>query len=167
MTAVVPSSWHVCGTPTAVAAEVIVTDRKGRPSGGKTWPRPSSTYRQTQTFTLCEQDSSTGEARMSNQDEDLLFSHNEDQPASVRLASSRLTPKAASKIASEMHRWGRMTGVFSIIVLVIWLVLGTATTTGFLAARSSLLWPGVVLAILAAIGLFGGFRFDYVAGRKR
>jgi hypothetical protein len=104
---------------------------------------------------------------MSNQDEDLLFSHNEDQPASARLASSRLTPEAASKIASEMHRWGRMTGVFSIIVLVIWLVLGTATTTGFLAARSSLLWPGVVLAILAAIGLFGGFRFDYVAGRKR
>jgi hypothetical protein len=104
---------------------------------------------------------------MSNQDEDLLFSHNEDQPASAHLASSRLTPEAASKIASEMHRWGRMTGVFSIIVLVIWLVLGTATTTGFLAARSSLLWPGVVLAILAAIGLFGGFRFDYVAGRKR
>lgn len=104
---------------------------------------------------------------MSNQGEDLLFSHDEDQPASARLASFQLTPEAASKIASEMHRWGRMIGAFSIIVLVIWLVLGTATTTGFLAARSSLLWPGVVLAILAAIGLFGGFRFDYLAGRKR
>jgi hypothetical protein len=104
---------------------------------------------------------------MSNQDRDLLSSHGEDQPTSARFASSLLTPEAASKIASEMHRWGRMTGVFSIIVLVTWLVLGTATTTGFLAARSSLLWPGVALAILAAIGLFGGFRFDYLAGRKR
>ena len=42
------------------------------------------------------------------------------------------------EIASEMHRWGRMTGAFSIIVMVTWVVLGTATTTGFLAARSSL-----------------------------
>ena len=46
------------------------------------------------------------------------------------------------EIASEMHRWGRMTGAFSIIVMVTWVALGTATTTGFLAARSSLLWPG-------------------------
>ena len=71
------------------------------------------------------------------------------------------------EIASEMHRWGRMTGAFSIIVMVTWLVLGTATTTGFLAARSSLLWPGIALAILAVIGLFGGFGFDYLAGHKR
>jgi hypothetical protein len=35
------------------------------------------------------------------------------------------------------------------------------------AIRSSLLWPGVVLAILAAIGLFAGFGFDYLAGHKR
>ena len=41
------------------------------------------------------------------------------------------------EIASEMHRWGRMTGAFSIIVMVTWVVLGTATTTGFAAARSS------------------------------
>ena len=60
---------------------------------------------------------------MSNQDEDLLVSHDEDQPTSARPASSLLTPEAASKIASEMHRWGRMTGVFSIILLAIWLVL--------------------------------------------
>jgi hypothetical protein len=33
--------------------------------------------------------------------------------------------------------------------------------------KSSLLWPGVALAILAAIGLFGGFGLDYRAGRKR
>ena len=59
------------------------------------------------------------------------------------------------EIASEMHRWGRMTGAFSIIIMVTWVVLGTATTTGFLAARSSLLWPGIALAILAVIGLFG------------
>ena len=71
------------------------------------------------------------------------------------------------EIASEMHRWGRMTGALSIVVMVAWVVLGTATTAGFLAARSSLLWPGVVLAILAAIGLFGGFGFDYLAGHKR
>jgi hypothetical protein len=71
------------------------------------------------------------------------------------------------EIASEMHRWGRMTGAFSIIVMVTWVVLGTATTTGFLAARSSLLWPGVALAILAVIGLFGGFGLDYLASRKR
>lgn len=50
--------------------------------------------------------------------------------------------------------------------MVTWLVLGTATTTGFLTARSSLLWPGIVLAILAVIGLFGGFGFDYLAGHK-
>ena len=71
------------------------------------------------------------------------------------------------EIASEMHRWGRMTGAFSIIAMVTWVVLGTATTTGFLAARSSLLWPGIALAILAVIGLFGGFAFDYLAGHKR
>jgi hypothetical protein len=122
---------------------------------------------------------------MSNQDEDLLVSHDEDQPTSARLTASLLTPEATSKIASEMHRWGRMTGVFSIIVLVIWLVLGavpspvvTAPSAGsvvavppaspaMVALRSSLLWPGVVLAILAAIGLFVGFRLDYLAGRKR
>jgi hypothetical protein len=46
-------------------------------------------------------------------------------------------------------------------------VLGTATTTGFLAVRSSLLWPGIALAILAVIGLFGGFGFDYLAGHER
>ena len=106
---------------------------------------------------------------MSNQDEDLLFSHDEDQPASARSASSLLTPEATSKIASEMHRWGRMTGVFSIIVLVSTLVLGAVSYASpeTVAVRSSLLWPGVALAILAAIGLFGGFRFDYLAGRKR
>ena len=71
------------------------------------------------------------------------------------------------EIAPQMHRWGRMTGALSIIIMVTWVVLGTATTTGFLAARSSLLWPGVVLAILAGIGLFGGFGFDYLAGHKR
>jgi hypothetical protein len=128
---------------------------------------------------------------MSDQDEDLLFSHDEDQPTSAHLASSPLTPEASSKIASEMHRWGRMTGVFSIIVLVIWLVLGAVSSAGtgvpvssaapgapsegvtvlsadpgMAAVRSSLLWPGVALAILAAIGLLGGFRFDYLAGRK-
>jgi hypothetical protein len=106
---------------------------------------------------------------MSNQDEDLLFSHDEDQPTSARLAHSPLTSEAAGKIASEMHRWGRMTGVFSIIVLVIWLVLGAvpSASPGMVAVRSSLLWPGVALAILAVIGLLGGFRFDYLAGRKR
>ena len=106
---------------------------------------------------------------MSNQDEDLLVSHDEDQPTSARLAPSPLTPEAASKIASEMHRWGRMTGVFSIIVLVIWLVLGAvpSASPGMVAVRSSFLWPGVALAILAVIGLLGGFRFDYLAGRKR
>jgi hypothetical protein len=78
-----------------------------------------------------------------------------------------------------MHRWGRMTGAFSIIVIVIWLVLGASPSPSpaapvvvtpspeVVAIRSSLLWPGVVLAILAAIGLLGGFGFDYLAGRKR
>ena len=71
------------------------------------------------------------------------------------------------EIGSEMHRWGRMTGAFSIIVMVIWVALGAATTTGMEAVKSSLLWPGVVLAILAVIGLFGGFGLDYLAGHKR
>ena len=106
---------------------------------------------------------------MSNQDEDLLSSHDEDRPTSAHLAPSPLTSEAAGKIASEMHRWGRMTGVFSIIVLVIWLVLGAvpSASPGMVAVRSSLLWPGVALAILAVIGLLGGFRFDYLAGRGR
>jgi len=60
-----------------------------------------------------------------------------------------------------------MTGAFSIIVMVTWVVLGTATTIRFLAARSSLLWPEIALAILALIGLAGGFGFDYLAGHKR
>ncbi len=73
------------------------------------------------------------------------------------------------EIASEMHRWGRMTGAFSIIVMVVWLVLDAvpAAGPGVEAIKSSLLWPGVVLAILAAIGLFGGFGVDYLAGHKR
>jgi hypothetical protein len=106
---------------------------------------------------------------MSDQDEDLLFNHDEDKPALSRAVPSPLTPEATSKIATEMHRWGRMTGVFSIIVLVLSLVLGAVPTAspGVVAVRSSLLWPGVVLALLAALGLFGGFRFDYLAGRKR
>jgi hypothetical protein len=73
------------------------------------------------------------------------------------------------EIASEMHRWGRLTGAFSIIAMVIWLVLDAIPSpgSGVVAVRSSLLWPGVVLAVLAAIGLFGGFGFDYLAGHKR
>ena len=73
------------------------------------------------------------------------------------------------EIASEMHRWGRMTGVFSIIVMVTWLVLDAipSAAPAMGAVKSSLLWPGVALAILAAVGLFGGFRFDYLAGHKR
>ena len=48
-------------------------------------------------------------------------------------------------------------------------VLGAlpSSSPGLVAVRSSLLWPGVALAILAVIGLFGGFRFDYLAGRQR
>jgi hypothetical protein len=122
---------------------------------------------------------------MSNEDEDLLVSHAEDQPTSawrMPIPPLALTPEATSKIASEMHRWGRMTGVFSIILIVIWLVVGAVPSAsqsaspgvtivpspspGVAAIRSSLLWPGVVLAILAAIGLFGGFVFDYLAGHK-
>jgi hypothetical protein len=115
---------------------------------------------------------------MSSEDEDLLVSHAEDRPASawrVPISPSALTPEAASKIASELHRWGRMTGVFSIILMVTWLVLGAvpagspggSPSPGVAAIRSSLLWPGVALAILAAIGLFAGFGFDYLAGHKR
>jgi len=61
---------------------------------------------------------------MSNEDDDLLVSHAEDQPASawrVPISPLTLTPESTSKIASEMHRWDRMTGVFS-IVMVLWLV---------------------------------------------
>jgi hypothetical protein len=122
---------------------------------------------------------------MSNEDEDLLVSHAKDQPASawrVPVSPSALTPEATSKIASELHRWGRMTSVFSIILMVTWLVIGTfpfpsearpgvyivpSPSPGAAAIRSSLVWPGVALAILAAIGLFAGFGLDYLAGRKR
>src|SRR5262249_24421476 len=104
---------------------------------------------------------------MSNEDEDLLVSHAEDQPASawrVPISPFTLPPEATSKIASELHRWGRMTGVFSIILIVTWLVVGAfpfpgqsgsggvaivpPPSPGVAAIRSSLLWPGVVLAIL-------------------
>ncbi len=73
------------------------------------------------------------------------------------------------EIASEMHRWGRMTGVFSIIVMVTWLVLDALPSAdpAMGAVKASLLWPGVALAILAAIGLFGGFGLQYLAGHKR
>ncbi len=73
------------------------------------------------------------------------------------------------EIASEMHRWGRMTGVFSIIVLVTWLVLDALPSAdpAMGAVKASLLWPGVALAILAAVGLFGGFGLEYLAGHKR
>jgi hypothetical protein len=73
------------------------------------------------------------------------------------------------EIASELHRWGRMTGVFSIITLVVWLVLDAVPSAGLgvVDIKSSLLWPGVALASLAAIGLFGGFGLDYLAGHKR
>ena len=76
-----------------------------------------------------------------------------------------------------------MTGAFSIILMVTWLVVGAfpfpsqsggpggtivpSPSPGVAAIRSSLLWPGVALAILAAVGMFGGFRFDFLAGRKR
>jgi hypothetical protein len=83
-----------------------------------------------------------------------------------------------------------MTGVFSIILMVTWLVAGALSSAsqsgspgvtiapsgvtidqppnpGLAVIRSSLLWPGVVLAILAAIGLFAGFGFNYLAGHKR
>jgi hypothetical protein len=123
---------------------------------------------------------------MSGEDEDLLVSHAESQPTPawrVSFPLLSLTPEATSKVASEMHRWGRMTGVFSIILMVVWLVVGAlpaaspsvgpgvtvvpSPSPGVAAIRSSLLWPGVVLAILAAIGLFAGFGFDYLAGHKR
>jgi hypothetical protein len=123
---------------------------------------------------------------MNSEDEDLLVSHAEDQPAPtsrVAFPLPTLTPEATSKIASEMHRWGRMTGMFSIILIVISLVVGALPHPSLIvgpgaavvsppspaetAIRSSLLWPGVVLAILAVIGLFGGFGFDYLAGRNR
>jgi hypothetical protein len=72
-------------------------------------------------------------------------------------------------IASELHRWGRMTGVFAIILMVTWLVLDAVPspdpTLG--AVKSCFLWPGIVLTILAAIGLSGGFRLHYLAGHKR
>lgn len=73
------------------------------------------------------------------------------------------------EIASELHRWGRMTGVFSIILMVTWLVLDAVPspdpTLG--AVKACFLWPGIALAILAAIGLFGGFRLHYLAAHKR
>jgi hypothetical protein len=119
---------------------------------------------------------------MTEQNEDLLLTHEEDRPAAVsRVPSFPLTREATSKIASEMHRWGRMTGAFSIVVIVIRLVLGAAMSPSpipgaptpaspspaAVAIQSGLLWPGVVLAILAAVGLLGGFTFDYLAGHKR
>ncbi len=77
--------------------------------------------------------------------------------------------ESEKEIASEMHRWGRMTGVFSIIVMVAWLVLDTVSSAdpNLGAVKSSLLWSGVVLAILTVVGMFGGFSFDYLAGHKR
>ena len=44
---------------------------------------------------------------MSGQNEDVLLGHDEEEPASAGPASSALAPEAASRIASEMHRWGR------------------------------------------------------------
>ena len=41
------------------------------------------------------------------------------------------------EIASEMHRWGRMTGAFSIIVMVTWVVLASIIHPAHLAAASA------------------------------
>jgi hypothetical protein len=35
------------------------------------------------------------------------------------------------------------------------------------AVKASLLWPGIALAILTVIGLFGGLGLEYLAGHKR
>jgi hypothetical protein len=35
------------------------------------------------------------------------------------------------------------------------------------AVKASLLWPGIALAILTVIGLFGGLGLEYLPGRKR
>ena len=72
-------------------------------------------------------------------------------------------------VASEMHRWGRLTGVFSIIALMIWLLLDTVPSVNpaLAAVKSTFLWPGVILAILAAIGLIGGFAIQLLAERLR
>ena len=73
------------------------------------------------------------------------------------------------EIASEMHRWGRMTGVFALIGLMTWLLLDTIPSVPavLVAVKDSFLWPGITLAILAAIGMFGGFGVEYLAGHKR
>ena len=81
---------------------------------------------------------------MSNEDEDLIVSRAEVQPTSawrVPVSPSALTPEAATKIASELHRWGRMTGVFSIILMVTWLVVGAIPFPS--QAR-----PGVYLSLI-------------------
>lgn len=72
-------------------------------------------------------------------------------------------------VASEMHRWGRMTGVFSILAMMTWLLLDTVPSVNpaLAAVKSTFLWPGITLMILAAIGLIGGFGVQYLAGRKR
>lgn len=73
------------------------------------------------------------------------------------------------EIASEMHRWGRMTGVFALIGLMTWLLLDTipSAPTAMVAVKDSFLWPGIALAILATVGMFGGFSLEYLAGHKR
>lgn len=104
---------------------------------------------------------------MGNQNEDVVLSHEKDKPPSAwRAPAFLVTPEAMSKIASELHRWGRMTGAFSIIAMMLWLVLGAVPASPVWGAvRSSLLWPGVALAVLAVTGLVGGFCFDYRAGQ--
>jgi hypothetical protein len=68
-----------------------------------------------------------------------------------------------------MHRWGRMTGVFAFLALMIWLLLDTVPSVnpGLAAVKSTFLWPGVTLAILAAIGLIGGFGVQFLAAHRR
>jgi hypothetical protein len=52
MTAVAPSSWHVCGTPTDVSAEIMVADRTA--GGGRRSPAPGAHLRRDRAHKLTQ-----------------------------------------------------------------------------------------------------------------
>ena len=59
------------------------------------------------------------------------------------------------EIASEMHRWGRIAGTFSIIIMVTSVVLGTATTGSWPPGPACYGLESRWRYLHAVIGLFG------------
>jgi hypothetical protein len=79
-------------------------------------------------------------------------------PLVLRIAARRHMP-----VVGIVHHRGRKTGRPYATPLGI----RPSAAPAMGAVEASLLWPGIALAILTVIGLFGGLGLRYLAGHKR